>query len=183
MSLNSNDIEVTPGIYLSQLRRDDRDVQVELMKEEEIHLQTAVIPYPYTLEDADWWQDSVEKFNNECGRTMQWAIRGESQQLIGFIGYKGQCFIHETFKHRDEIGYWLGKPYWGKGIMTQVVGKVVNIGVNEYGLKRIEAPIKAYNKSSERVLEKCGFVKESTLKNAYFQNGDYLDGIMYVYYK
>jgi len=65
--------------------------------------------------------------------------------------------------------------------MTRVVGKVVKIGVNDYGLTRIEAPIKASNKGSERVLEKCGFVKESVMKNAYFQNGEYIDGVMYTY--
>jgi len=107
MSLNNQHIEVAPGLYLSQLRPEDREIQVELMKAEEIHLQTAVIPFPYTLDDADWWQDFVEKFNSESGRTMHWAIRGESRELIGSIGFKGHCFLHETYKHRDEIGYWL----------------------------------------------------------------------------
>jgi len=181
MSLRSQDIAVAQGLSLSQLRREDRDTQVKLMKAKEIHQQTAVIPYPYTLDDADSWMKDVEEINRECGRTMHWAIRGESKELIGFIGYKGQCFVHETYQHRDEIGYWLGKPYWGKGIMTKVLAKVVEIGVSEYGLKRIEAPIKAYNKGSERVLEKCGFVKESEIKNAYEQDGQMIDGIMYVY--
>ena len=181
MSSIDNEIRLSPGLYLSQLQRDDRHVQVELMKDEEIHLQTAVIPYPYTLSDADWWKEYVEKFNDESGRTMHWAVRGESRELIGFIGYKGQCFLHETYQHRDEIGYWLGKAYWGKGIMTKILTKVIEIGVKEYGLKRIEAPIKSHNKGSERVLVKCGFVKESEMKNAYFQNGAQVDGIMYVY--
>jgi len=181
MNWNDQDIEVAPGLYLSQLRSEDRFVQVELMKDKEIHLHTAIIPFPYTLSDADWWKEFAEKFNRESGRTMHWAIRRESQELIGFIGYKGLCFIHETYKHRDEIGYWLGKPYWGQGIMTKILSKVVEIGVNDYVLKRIEAPIKAYNLGSERVLEKCGVEKESVLKNAYFQNGASVDGIMYTY--
>ena len=71
-----------------------------------------------------------------------------------------------------EIGYWLAKPYWKKGIMSEAVKKICEIGFNEFGLSRITANVFEQNIGSARVVEKCGFTLEAAcLKNYYKKDG------------
>ena len=81
--------------------------------------------------------------------------------------------------HRAEIGYWLAKPYWNRGIMTAVVKKVCQYGFKEFGLVKITAHVFATNPASGRVLEKCGFEQEGFLKKHYLKDGRYLDAGLY----
>jgi len=179
MSSDNGRIEVNEDIHLSYMQHNDAETFVELLQDKEIHDQTAVLPFPYTLEESKEWIDINQKKVSE-GTCMQWAIRKTDGVPIGCIGYQGLSQTHNTFHHRDEIGYWLGKPYWNQGIMTMVVKKVCEIGIERFGLKRIDAPVFAHNLGSIRVLEKCGFHNEGILKKAYYKNGEYIDGKMFV---
>ncbi len=78
--------------------------------------------------------------------------------------------VHSKYgihSHKDEIGYWLGKPFWNKGIMTDVIKKICSIGFNNFNLIRIEATVFTYNIPSKKVLEKAGFMPEGTLRKFY----------------
>jgi ribosomal-protein-alanine N-acetyltransferase len=77
--------------------------------------------------------------------------------------------------HRAEIGYWLAKPFWGRGIMTDVVQRLCQVGFEEFGLVKIIAYVNATNPASARVLEKCGFVQEGYLKKHFLKDGQLLD--------
>ena len=81
--------------------------------------------------------------------------------------------------HKAEIGYWLGEPYWGKGIMTRAVRSVASFGLNELGFVRIGAEVFGGNSASCRVLEKCRFRREGTLRAFVEKDGVFHD--VYVY--
>ena len=78
-----------------------------------------------------------------------------------------------------EIGYWIGEPYWGRGIATAAARGLTAFGFERLALRRIEAPIYAPNKASMRVLEKCGYVCEGIMRDAVIKNGQLLDAHLY----
>jgi RimJ/RimL family protein N-acetyltransferase len=77
------------------------------------------------------------------------------------------------------MGYWLGEPFRGKGIMTEVVAKVCEVGFSQYKLIRIEAPVFEFNTASGRVLEKNGFRAEGILRSYFLKNEKPVDVKMY----
>ena len=173
-------IKVDEQITLTPFLPTDKAALVNQINDKEIFDNTLLIPHPYTEQDADNWFDLLDKQLQSNGSQSNWAIRKEDGQLIGGIGF---WLAHGKASHKDELGYWLGREYWGKGIMTNVVERFVEFGFEKRGLVRIMATIFAHNKGSARVLEKVGFQKEGILRKNYFKNDRYIDGILYALIK
>lgn len=64
-----------------------------------------------------------------------------------------------------ELGYWLAEPFWGRGIMTEVVGVLIERAFGELGYNRLWAGYYEGNDRSRRVMEKCGFRPHHTEYN------------------
>ena len=169
---------VNDQIHLSEIRASDKAACVEHFREKEIYDRTLRIPYPYTEKDFDDFMAMVEKRRQEQGDSFGWAVRDAGEHLIGGLGFDGL-----VKSHRAEIGYWLAKPYWGKGIMTAVVRAACRFAFDQYGLIKISACVFAGNTASARVLEKCGFEQEGYLRKHYLKDGRYLDGWLYALLK
>ncbi|MES2731459.1 MAG: GNAT family protein [Bacteroidota bacterium] len=169
-------ILIDSTLSLSQVTMADAPLLVKHLNHEKIFENTLMIPSPYTMNDAGWFITFVEERKQRYGRLNDWAIRDENGQLIGGVGFQVEHGIHS---HKDAIGYWLAAPYWGKGISTKVVKVVTNIGFQEFGLRRIEAPIFPHNIASARVLEKNGFESEGILKNYHLKKNQPIDVKMY----
>ncbi|KXJ91992.1 acyl-CoA N-acyltransferase [Microdochium bolleyi] len=89
------------------------------------------------------------------------------EQVIGGIGLIPQA---AEARHTCDIGYWLAKPVWGKGLATEVVREFVSWAFAAHGLDqlvRIQARHHGGNERSGRVLEKNGFVREGVLRKAW----------------
>ena len=69
--------------------------------------------------------------------------------------------------------------YHGKGITTEAVQCVVDYGFNTMQLHSIEGVIDPENEASQRVLQKCGFVKEAHFKENEFYDGKFIDAVIY----
>ena len=114
------------------------------------------------------------KIENNEG--INWAITYKgSPKLIGILGH----YRIKPEHHRAEIGYMLHKEHNGKGIITEAVQEVVKYGFNEMKLHSIEAIIDPENFGSEKVLQKCGFIKEAHFKENEFFEGRFLDSVIY----
>ncbi len=87
------------------------------------------------------------------------AIVGrEDDRLIGSCG-----FVSQTIERKSaEIGYWLGKSYWGKGCAAEAAGALMRFGFELMGLERIEAKCFLENRAGQRVIEKLGMKFEGT---------------------
>ena len=66
----------------------------------------------------------------------------------------------DIYARTAEIGYYVGEPYWGQGIASEAIGKMVQYGFEVLDIIRIYAGVFEHNKASMRVLEKNGFVFE-----------------------
>lgn len=122
-------------------------------------------PYPYSENDAAQFIQLTS--SNSPITEFAVDINGEA------IGAAGIILKDDVYKGNGEIGYWLGQDYWGKGIGTLVVGELVRIAFEELMLYRVYAEVFEKNIASARILEKNGFIKEATLKNAIIKDGEY----------
>ena len=176
-SMNSPSIIiVSDAIHLSELQPTDQAACVEFLTDKEIYDVTLRIPYPYTEADFQRWLSIVEQTRREQGRSFHWAVRNEKGSLIGGCGFND---LKLGTSHQAEIGYWLAKPYWGRGIMTGVVRKLCQVAFSEFGLVKIFAHVFAGNAASARVLEKCDFQQEGYLRKHHLKDGKYLDARLF----
>jgi len=173
-------VSVTDRIHLSELQPSDQAACLEHMQEKAIYDLTLRIPYPYTEADFQAWLQIVEEANRQQGRPVHWAIRNEDNDLIGGTGFSG---LQVGKSHKAEIGYWLAKPYWGRGIMTAVVRRLCVFAFAELGLVKILAHVFAGNGASAKVLEKCGFRQEGYLRKHHCKDGNYLDARLFALLK
>ena len=89
---------------------------------------------------------------------------------------------HTDMTDRDdecELGYWLGEPYWGRGIMPRVVAAVTRYAFETFGYQKLYALVFDYNPGSMRVLEKAGYQLEAVLHKAAVKNGKVIDFYYY----
>lgn len=106
---------------------------------------TVRVPHPYTSADA---QEFVATVNRHDTSTTFVITLDDS--LIGVCGLDRRGGV-------DEIGYWLGAPYWGRGYTTEAVRAVIDHAFGELRYESLEAGARVNNPASRRVLEKCGF--------------------------
>src|SRR2546428_10547500 len=82
-------------------------------------------------------------------------------------------------RYSAEIGYWSGRAYWGRGIMTAAVGAVTAYAFASLGLLRVFALPFSDNAASVRVLEKAGYVREGLLRCSAIKAGRIHDQYLY----
>ncbi|MFT4032576.1 MAG: GNAT family N-acetyltransferase [Siphonobacter sp.] len=132
-------------------------------------------PHPYTLDHAQDWIEFCQKHP-----TLNQAILSDGQ-LAGGVGVIPGEDIHRV---SFEVGYWLGEPYWGKGIATAALRLwIEKIWHHFPEAQRLWAGVFAHNPASMRVLEKAGFQPEAVLKNALVKNNLVEDEHLYALYK
>jgi len=129
-------------------------------------------PHPYTEADADSWFSMLENMANPT----HWAI-DVGGEAVGGIGVR---MGEGVFAKSGEFGYWLGEPFWGRGIMTAAVRETSGYVLDNFDLVRLQSPVFEWNQPSMRVLEKCGFVREAVLRKSVFKDGQVIDSILYV---
>lgn len=131
---------------------------------------------PESVEDvAEWVTRCNEATFGEFG--FHWVIRdqdgifGDPGQALGAVGVRPR---HET-PGRVDIGYWLGFEFWGNGIMTEVVGRIVSFVFQDLNCQKMEGDVFVGNDASLRVLERNGFVHEGLVRHGAFKRGRWLD--------
>jgi RimJ/RimL family protein N-acetyltransferase len=79
-----------------------------------------------------------------------------------------------------ELGFWVGEPFWGKGIATEAVKRYTDYIFDKFDIQRICAQVYDYNGESMNVLEKAGYVPEAILKKGFIKRGTVGDLFQYV---
>jgi RimJ/RimL family protein N-acetyltransferase len=165
-------LAVNDQVHLSEVLASDKPALVEHLNDQAIYDRTLRIPFPYTDASADEWLALVAKITEQQGRPVHFAIRSTADALIGACGFDG---LQVGQSHRAEVGYWLARPFWGRGIMTAVVRRVCRHAFEEFGLVKITAQVASHNPASARVLEKCGFEQEGFLRKHFLKDGRFMD--------
>jgi RimJ/RimL family protein N-acetyltransferase len=156
----------TDRLILRPFTLDDAPAVRRLAGDPAIADTTLNIPHPYEAGMAEAWIEThPQQYEKGEGATFA-IVRRADGVLVGAIG------IHPRAKHdRAEIGYWIGKPYWGQGIATEAARAVVDYGFETLGLNRIYAYHFGRNPASGRVMQKLGMKYEGTLRQ-HVRNGE-----------
>ena len=127
-------------------------------------------PHPYTTEIAQHW---VERGHVDFGGD-NWAIALDGLAI-------GGCGVHVgagALRCNAEIGYWIGRAHWGRGLGTAVVQALVARAFSDREVMRVFAPVHAYNPASLRVLAKNGFEREGLLRLSAIKGGMVIDRVL-----
>jgi len=157
---------------LRRFKKSDAPRMAELANNEKISRNlTDGFPHPYTIEHAEGF---LEKYMNQDPVSI-FAIEYQGE-YVGNIGLVKGTDIHRKCA---EIGYFIGEPYWNKGIVTAAVNLITEYGFKNLDIVRIHTGIFEYNAASQRVLEKCGFVKEGVFQKSVFKQGKLWNEVRY----
>lgn len=77
------------------------------------------------------------------------------------------------------IGYWVGEPFWDRGIATAAVRALTPHAMGAYGLRGMEGAVLVWNPASIRILEKAGYEREGVLRRSVYMDGQVLDSLLY----
>ena len=131
------------------------------------------LAYPYTEKDAEEYIEAM--LSSDRTKTFAFAIT-VNDKVVGSIG----VFRCDNIHFRTaEMGYYIGEPYWGKGLGTSAVKQVCSYIFQNTDIIRIFAEPFAYNTASCRILEKAGFQFEGILRSNAVKNGKIIDMKMY----
>ncbi len=130
---------------------------------------TARIPQPYTEKDAQWWVNEGSK--NGWVKAITF-----NDQFVGTVGARPLSYDSSRCA---EIGYWLGREHWGKGIATAAVNYLTDYVFERTDIVRLQADVYRGNDASARVLEKCGYVREGVLRKMIYKNERFYDCLLY----
>jgi len=160
------------NILLRLLRASDAERLVELCDNPKIwkNLRDS-FPSPYTLSDAHKFIALCHAENPKVSFAIDYA-----GVLVGHIALIPQTDVH---KYSAELGYWIGEPYWSRGIASKAVALIVEYGFITLKFNRIFAKVFDYNRASQRVLEKAGFKQEGILESSIFKDDIFCDEFIY----
>jgi len=130
-------------------------------------------PHPYTRRDG---REFIALARSQRPETM-FAIEVEGE-AAGGIGYVPHADVERV---SAEIGYWLGEPFWGRGIVSEALIAVTKYAIDTHKLTRIYAVPYARNASSCRVLEKAGYALEGRLRRSCIKDGEVIDQLQYAF--
>jgi [ribosomal protein S5]-alanine N-acetyltransferase len=157
-----------PQCTIRRFRRGDEEAIAENGNDRDIWRNVRDrFPHPYNLGDAAWW--IANSGETHFGIEVDGAIGG----AIGFDRDE------DVFRRGAEIGYWLGKKHWGKGIVTAALSALTDHVFATTDIVRLYAGVFEWNPASARVLEKAGYVFEGRKKSAVFKDGELIDELLY----
>lgn len=135
----------TKRLALRAPRLEDAKSVAALANDRRIAENTARIPHPYRMTDAEGFISGANKAGDAV-----FLITLSDGTIVGACGIVGE-------DEAPELGYWLGVPYWGNGYATEALHAVVDYAFTDLGHEALQAGARVTNPASRRVLEKCGF--------------------------
>lgn len=138
----------TPRLLLRPGFPEDAPALAAAIADEAIVRHLAVVPWPYTLRDAEAFLASPR--DPVLPSLLIFERTSGAPELVGV------CSLRRRPSGTVELGYWIGRPYWNRGFATEACSALIDMA-RALGLARIEAGHFIDNPASGRVLEKLGF--------------------------
>lgn len=131
-------------------------------------------PHPYSLNDAETFIATMA----DQSPVLSFGIIVDGVAGGGISLMPGK----DIERCSTEIGYWLGRAFWGRGIATEAVRTLTTYAFEQIGFERVFAVAFAHNPASARVLEKAGYVKEGFMRRSAIKDGVIIDQWLYAAY-
>jgi RimJ/RimL family protein N-acetyltransferase len=140
----------TARLRLRTPRAGDAVRLAELANDFDVARMTTGIPHPYAAADAKAFL--ARQAAHDRARQAVFAIEHPQDGFIGVMGF------HPKTPPAPEVGYWIGRPYWGHGYATEAAKAALNWARGVWGKRFVVSGHFADNPASGRVLEKAGFL-------------------------
>ncbi|GAE32185.1 GNAT family N-acetyltransferase [Halalkalibacter hemicellulosilyticus] len=128
-----------------------------------------------SVEQATAMITHLNQLANEHQAIRYSIILQKTGDIIGSCGFNHFDFTNE----RAEIGYELGKHYWGQGYANEAISTIIDYGFKELALNRIEAKVELENESSVKLLKRLNFTYEGLLRQVEKYEGAFHDLALY----
>ena len=155
MTLRRQPTLETPRLLLRPFRMADADDVQRLGGDRAVADTTLNIPHPFEDGMAEKWISNHRDWFERGEQAVFAVILRAEETLVGSVGLQ----IHRE-DQRAELGYWIGKPYWNQGYVTEAARALLAFGFEQLGLNRIHAWHFARNPASGRVMQKLGMAYE-----------------------
>lgn len=143
----------TPRLTLRPPRREDAVTIATLINDFDVVRNLSRVPFPYTLADAEWFLGMVTAKN--AGREQTFAVEHADFGLIGVMGFH----LEENAPlPLPELGYWLGRTFWGRGFATEAASALLRWAAESWGKRAVVSGHFTDNPASGAVLAKNGFL-------------------------
>lgn len=163
----------------SYMNTDNKILETERLILRSWHESDAHAIYKYAKDPrigpiADWPVHTDEEYSRQIIRDVLSApetyavVLKETGEPVGSVGLLiGACSNFKISDREGEIGYWIGVPYWGQGLIPEAVTEMLRHGFEDLKLHKIWCGSFAGNINSARVQDKCGFKYQRTVEGAY----------------
>ena len=131
-------------------------------------------PHPYTVTDAEAYIAHVAA--RPAQTSFGIVVAGDA------IGSISLMLGNDIARRSAEVGYWIGRAFWGQGIMAVALKSTTQYAFTQLGLVRVFAVPVATAAASTRVLEKAGYVEEGRMRRSAVKEGVVLDQLLYAAY-
>ena len=160
-------------VYLRKIKRGDEAEFTELMKAS-LSLHEPWISPPTDTTLFQYYLQRISQHDHEG-----YAVCLKADDAIaGAINLNN--IVRGSFQSAS-LGYYVGAPFHGQGIMYAGLSKLINLACNTMGLHRLEANIQPHNVRSQKLVERCGFVREGMSKDFLYINGAWRDHVRWCY--
>jgi len=147
----------TPRLRLRPLTPADAPRIAQYASDFDVAKMTTRMPHPYALEDA---RSFVERADDPLANDETvFGVESPKDGLIGAVGFHAGGALNAP-----EFGYWIGKPWWGKGYATEAARAALKWAKTGWGRKVVFAGHFADNPASAAVLIKSGFLYTGDVK-------------------
>ena len=164
----------TARLALRQLSQEDLEALFAIFSNAEVMRYWSTPPYTRRAQVEERVRTFVEGYEN--GTSLSLGIEREEDHAL--VGNCSLFDFHEDSR-RAQVGYCLGRPYWGMGYMHEALTALVNHAFDGLGLNRLEADIDPRNLASAKALERLGFVREGFLRERWIVDGEVSDTALY----
>lgn len=158
----------TPRLTLRRMMVLDTDDMYQYAGRPDVTKYLTWLPHP----DREYTREYLQYLGNRyaAGMFYDWAVIYEPDcKMVGTCGFTSfNCSSDSA-----EVGYVLNPDYWGRGIATEALSRVLEFGFEELGLHRIEAKFIEENERSRRVMEKVGMTFEGVMREGMLIKGVY----------
>jgi RimJ/RimL family protein N-acetyltransferase len=161
-------------IVLRPVHRSDAPSICANAKDREIGRFTH-IPHPYRIQNA---YDFIMQTHQRHRKRRVVALGVEEKESGRIIGMISLFHIDRPNRHA-EVGYWLGKKHWRRGIMAEAISLMLDYAFHEIKLVRVSARVFHPNTASAKLLEKSGFKLEARLRKIAFHRRQWYDDLCY----
>lgn len=164
----------TERLQLRPLTLKDAQALLAIFSDSEVMKYWNTAPWTSLADAQNFIRSSAEAMGSDESLTLGIFLKSNGELI-------GKCMLFDYVKEskRAEIGFGIGRNYWGQGFAPEAGQALLDYGFDVLGLRRVEAEIDPDNVSSGKTLERLGFIKEGLLRQRWEINGIVSDSALY----